>query len=460
MTSQVVDYNTYIEKLRKIEEIDWVKFELSLNERPNFWSIIEYGEKVKKGGRSSHEERMSRMIRWLMDPNETHHLGNIFIVQLLKLINVKYPYSPYENKQIHVDAEYDYIDVLYRDYENDVFLAIELKQYAKEGKRNSGKSQLVHYDDVLQHLASENTQVHRIFLTPAKDHATREEWVPVGYEQFIEIMRRVLEEALADPSIPYREETVKILKDFKDELQRIYYIKNRDPRKIRQPFTPEERKFTRQLVTEINGEAERKHIDELIKENDGKIENMETLLLFIGRFIHTQDHTTSEESMILMRKIYNYFTAGEQLPLDVSMELPEEKRISKLDREITDEHELRLETLELTSTGQGIHMRPNDTNYRIYFSSNGKGEFPGAYIHLGYMKGDKEKIKNSTIVKNQSFQVNSELIIDDKIMDENGDIYDIVELIEDHIIPAIAELDEFGQEITSPVIIDESPKRS
>src|SRR5690625_2256409 len=172
MTYQLEDYKTYIKKLKKIQEIDWVNFQLSLNERPNFWSIIEYGDKIKKNKRSSHEERMSEMIRWLLDPNETHQLGNIFAVRFLELFGKTYAYSPHKNKQINVETEYEQIDVLYRDYETKVFFAIELKQYSLEGIRNDGRSQLDDYDDVLHSIAEKDTEIVRIYLTPLKEKAT------------------------------------------------------------------------------------------------------------------------------------------------------------------------------------------------------------------------------------------------------------------------------------------------
>src|SRR5690625_6084144 len=94
------DYRNYVDKLNNIREMDWVKFQLDLNKQPNFWSILEYGTSIRKDKRSSHEERLSKMIRWLLDPNETHQLGNIFAVRFLELINKEYDYHSSQNKQI------------------------------------------------------------------------------------------------------------------------------------------------------------------------------------------------------------------------------------------------------------------------------------------------------------------------------------------------------------------------
>src|SRR5690625_2092981 len=100
MTYTEKDCQGYVEKLKNIRKMNWVKFQLSLNKQPNFWSILEYGTSIRKDNRSSHEEHLSKMIRWLLDPNETHKLGNIFAVRFLELMNKKYDYHSSQNKQI------------------------------------------------------------------------------------------------------------------------------------------------------------------------------------------------------------------------------------------------------------------------------------------------------------------------------------------------------------------------
>src|SRR5690625_4728544 len=148
MTYTLTDYQNFLDKVQDIQALDWVKNHLHLKEKPNFWTILEYGEYRGSQERSAHETRSSRMIRWLMDANETHHLGNIFAQKLLQLIGVDYEYSPDRNKLIKATAEDMDIDIFYKDLSQKICLAIELKQYAKEGQTTGFDSQLDKYEEI------------------------------------------------------------------------------------------------------------------------------------------------------------------------------------------------------------------------------------------------------------------------------------------------------------------------
>lgn len=442
------DYKSYVEKLRKIEQIDWINFQLSLNKRPNFWSIIEYGEMIKANNRSSHEERLSKMIRWLLDPNETHELGNTFASRILDLVNQSYPYRLAKNKQVKVDTEYEQIDILYRDYAEKLVLAIELKQYSSEGVRKSGKSQLVYYDKTLKRFEDDGFQRVSIYLTPLAEKATNSKWIAVGYEQFIQIIDQVIDNEIAHSSSQYKEDTEKIIVDFKDELNRVIHTVKRDPREVRNLLTPKERELTRKLVQEITGEKESNYMEELMEQIDESFD-VEQVILTTNAFIHSQDHTPNEESKILIRKIYNYLTAGEALHLNVDKDIKVDDRTSIIDSAIIESNNLQVETLQLTSRGQGIHILAGHEKFRIYLSSSGKGEFPGDHIHLFYEdNGEMERV-NSSSVPDKHFQLKENLIMDDKIADKNGKIIEFEQLMEQFVIPAIVELNDKGHQETS-----------
>lgn len=452
MTYTEKEYTNYVETLKNIQKIDWVKFHLALIERPNYWSIIEYGETKKANKRSYHEERMSKMIRWLLDPNGTHELGNAFAVRFLELVNQPYTYNPLKNRQTKVDTEFKFIDILYRDYSEDVFLAIELKQYSKEGTRSDDQSQLVHYDDVLQELASEDTQTVRVFLTPTKEEATNEAWQSVGYEQFIQVMDDVMANELATSTSPYREKTKLIIDDFKDELQRIVYTLKRDPRQVRNALSAKERTLTRILAEEINGERKRNKTKKLMRVMDDQTFDIEQVILLVREFIHVQDHSTSDESKILMRKLYNYLTEGEELSLDVAKTPPEDERTSTLSQDLIDANNLHIRSLQLTETGQGLHLKPPHEQYRLYLSSSGKGKFPGDYVQLNVMKdGEDTREKNSSILPNHKFELKDDMILDDKVMDKAGKVYDLEKVIQQYVIPALCELDHIGQKVVKDI---------
>ena len=86
MTFQTEDYIEYLEKVNGLKKIDWVQNYLNLKKKPNFWTILEYGEIASANQKSSHEIRYSKMLRWLLDANENHNLGNIFAHELIKKI--------------------------------------------------------------------------------------------------------------------------------------------------------------------------------------------------------------------------------------------------------------------------------------------------------------------------------------------------------------------------------------
>src|SRR5699024_8449032 len=94
------DYEKYLEIVKDFNEEKWVQHQLLLQEKPNVWFILEYGEKSV----STHEERTSRMFRWLLDPNETHNLGNIFAHKLFRLIGVDYTYQLGRNAEVKATA--------------------------------------------------------------------------------------------------------------------------------------------------------------------------------------------------------------------------------------------------------------------------------------------------------------------------------------------------------------------
>lgn len=127
MTYCEKDYKEYLEKLEEFKGINWINNHLQLMKKPNFWSILEYGEKSKSNERSAHEIRSSKMLRWLLDANENHNLGNIFAHKLMKLIGEDYALQPLKNKAIKTTSEEKDIDVLYKDLSQNICIVIELK---------------------------------------------------------------------------------------------------------------------------------------------------------------------------------------------------------------------------------------------------------------------------------------------------------------------------------------------
>lgn len=444
------DYKDYVETLKKIRGADWVQHHFDMLERPNFWSIIEYGKIESAQDRSAHETRLSKMFRWLLDPNENHQLGNIFAHKLLQQLGVQYNYDPDFNKQIKVMNEYEYIDVLYKDLSEKLCIAIELKQYAEEGQRK-GKSQLVYYEETLTRLQEEKGLIpYYIYLTPLGERSTRNKWQAVSYGEFIDMIDDVLDNELPLSTSDYVENTKKIINDFKDELQRCIYLKQKAHQSIREKITPKQRKLTITLAKEIEGDLEAEHIDQLKPMIEDDTFELEEMILLTRGSINTQDHTSNDEVKILIRKIYNCLAKDKRLDTNLEKKYSVEETRTTLKEEILHAHPLDFVNLELTSRGQGLKIYRKDDKYFIYMAGNREGFFPSDGIHIRRNLMDKFR-EDSTEVKKGQFSVKDYSIIDDQLFDENNQPVNLEQVLETHILPAIKQLNDWIKNVEKSI---------
>lgn len=130
---------------------------------------MEYGGDDRDGGR--YETRYSRMLRWLLDPTETHSLGGYFADGVLRLATGGTPdrdpdeeLAPIDLERTTVLAERDHIDVLLEDSHNGQVLVIENKMHAAEGKTN-GISQLQKYYEQTQDLYGKDHTIVYLYLS-------------------------------------------------------------------------------------------------------------------------------------------------------------------------------------------------------------------------------------------------------------------------------------------------------
>lgn len=193
---------------------------------PNFWSILEYGQTLDSKTKSSHEIRISRMLRWLMDPRENHKIGSALVDKIIahcggaRLEGTAAPAS-------HARAEYANIDVLYSDdfAQPSVFVAVEVKQHSAEHNRSGTRlSQLDYYDKKLRETwdrlhpepvgVDRPQNIHRVFLTiDGTEAQSVSHWHPLSYSQLANMLRELL---VVSNELNF----VKVLNDFIDELDR------------------------------------------------------------------------------------------------------------------------------------------------------------------------------------------------------------------------------------------------
>ncbi|MGM8212223.1 PD-(D/E)XK nuclease family protein [Virgibacillus sp. W0430] len=447
MTYQLKDYKNYLKKLEMIKEYDWVQKFLELKEKPNFWTIIEYGRVKSSQERSAHETRYSKMIRWLLDPNETHNLGNIFAHKILDLVAGELKHDPDKNKAVNVTNEFMNIDVFYKDFLQNICIAIEVKQFDKERISEEGISQLDNYEESLEEWIKEGNKELRpyyIFLTPLKDVPSNDRWHAVGYVELIQIIDKVYEEYILKSDDRYIEDTKKIMMDFKDDLERTMYLEMKD-RGIN-ILSLNEEKLTKDLAREIQSETDSEHLDKLMELAQDEIPVLEQVILMIDEYIARQDRTPNVAVQLLLRKIYNYLSDGMQLNTDEIVEYKNsEETIVPLKKNLIEKYTLELSHIRLTADkGQGLYLTHKEGKYEIYFSGAAGGNFPNDYIHLRPPKGFKRTTARA--VKKDQFNVDKNLILENKITDRNGHVIDLEQLMEEYVLKGIKELDDFAIE--------------
>ena len=141
------------------------------------------------------EIRHSAFLRWLLDPNESHGLGAMFLRPVLMdmLRNTpdeKRPLSPVdldgvEFRGVEVSAERERIDILVTSDDPPLVLAIENKVDSGE---HSG--QLARYRETVQRLFPGREALF-VYLTREGDEPSDEAWTPYSYRDVHRVMERV-----------------------------------------------------------------------------------------------------------------------------------------------------------------------------------------------------------------------------------------------------------------------------
>lgn len=451
MTNNSINHDVYLGKLKKIqEEKNWFKHYLHLNKKPNVWTIIEYGIVENAKQRSAHEVKISKMIRWLMDPNETHQLGNIFAQKFVDLLGGQYTYSPERNNAITSVTEFKRIDVFYKDTAQKMCIAIEVKQFDEEIIYKDGTSQLDHYEKVVKKLENnEGLQPYYIFLTPLKKDPTNENWIPIGYQELIDIIDDVYNTHIVTATHDYVEEIKFIVKDFREELERSMELKSEETSTyINKELTYEEKKYTVQLAKEIRSDSESLLWKQLIENNDDETLKLKEVVLFTRDHLQLQDKTPNEEIRILIRKIYNYLSGDKALDLDLDKDYSVKESETILHPELIETYELDFRTIYLTQgKSQGMYIEHENNKCRIYLSGDTHGAFPNDFIHLLPKPNPDEKRLDANHVKKGQFILNNNTILEDKVTDKNGNEITFDQLMEVHVMPAIRELNNRVNEL-------------
>lgn len=449
MKSNLKKYEKYLGKINEFKEIGWVRNYIDLKKRPNFWTILEYGKIQDSRQRSSHEIRYSKMLRWLLDANENHNLGNTFAYELLKKIDrdINYKHSLSKNRLIHSKTEaLDNIDVFYKDLNQRICIAVELKQYSSEHESTEYTSQLDKYEDSVNKFIEKNEQdivPYYIYLTPTKENPSNKNWHPLGYGDLINIIEKVHEKYISTTNDIYKSDIEKIIQDFKDDLQRTVDIVEKDLSYIRDNFTKGDMEFTISLADEILHESDSKQLEKLIELDGENNPDLKEVILLIKEYYAIQDHTPNDGIRLLMRKIFNYISQGPDIDLDLKVNPTSQDRKKKIKEDLIKKYNLEFDQVRLTQgKGQGIYIYSDKREEFIYFSGDATGKFPNDYMSVH--KNKKEKMIKSNTIINNMFQVDYDQIKENKITlnkkDGGSDQISFKDFMELYVIEGIKEL--------------------
>ncbi|MDD3662732.1 MAG: PD-(D/E)XK nuclease family protein [Candidatus Pacebacteria bacterium] len=163
-----------------ISDRDVSRLELLLN-KPNIFNALKVGH---------YEIRHSNFLAWLLDPNESHGLGDLFLKRFLRetLISPKVNVSLIDIEEMNTDLtnvkrEFLNFDILIELKE--IIVVIENKIHSSEGN-----NQLKRYYDTA-HTEFSGKPLAFVYLTLEGDIPSNEEYIPFSYEQIESILNEL-----------------------------------------------------------------------------------------------------------------------------------------------------------------------------------------------------------------------------------------------------------------------------
>ncbi len=178
------------------------------------------------------ELRHSNFLAWILDPMETHNLGNYFIKSFLKLVSSNDPEPLPEIDIFKVDA-YDYSDIqVLREWNKiDILLIDEVNKFlcVIENKVDSGEhsDQLAIYRSVVESHYPDYKKIF-VYLTVNGEEPEKEDYyIPISYGEVSELISELLERKSSQLS----EEVNIFIKHYNEMIKR-YIVEESDVREI------------------------------------------------------------------------------------------------------------------------------------------------------------------------------------------------------------------------------------
>ena len=151
------------------------------------------------------EIKHSNILAWLLDPNENHNLGDLFLSEFLKLLVQDeekpfdilfldpYTFSVYreESSKKESSKKESRMDILLisqeKNTEKGTIIVIENKIYSSESE-----GQLQKYKEGIEKKYPHYKKIF-VFLTPDGRDGVDENWLPISYQNIYEILEKILQ---------------------------------------------------------------------------------------------------------------------------------------------------------------------------------------------------------------------------------------------------------------------------
>ena len=165
-----------------LKDPDFDRLDLELK-NPNIFQILRI---------SNNEIRHSNFLSWLLDPNQSHKLGDVFLKRFLREIFSSNKFSEIDQvdvegmdlSKVDIRREWENIDILIE--LEDVVVCIENKVLAKEHS-----NQLTKYKDIIQRNFPDKYKTF-VFLTPDGSDSQNEidTYEPISYDFIVDSLER------------------------------------------------------------------------------------------------------------------------------------------------------------------------------------------------------------------------------------------------------------------------------
>lgn len=251
----------------------------------------------------------SNFLSWMLDPKESHGLGDYFLIIFLKRVLIQttgfleeepsiFDVEGWNFEDVEVIREWKNIDIMLRSSQDHFVCIIENKVYSKEHSK-----QLQRYKEI---ISEEYPSYKRllIFLSIEGEPPSDEEYIPIGYNNIVEILEIVLknkEDQIGQEIFVFINHYLKMLRRYimKDsEIQEIckkIYQKHKKALDLIYEYKPDQLQEIYQILIEhiendenfildVSGKSYvrfiTKNLDFIPKEGKGWTPNINRILLF------------------------------------------------------------------------------------------------------------------------------------------------------------------------------------